>query len=110
MRLRYTCGQKVVCPAVPGQRRVQVYDFNVHTSRLLAPNPSLYVVLEDSVIEAKDIFTRDVRTCLPYYSLTCQVPDQYSGFMIDEQRIIGLKVCASYFQRLACSDSNASVT
>jgi len=108
--LRYVHGTRVVCPVLQpsGESRVEVLDFNVHASRapttaekLAAtrlgidpeqPPEGAHLVCEPSVFPAGLVFAKEVVTSLPYYSVPA--PGQlepYVGYMIDEQRLLGLK-------------------
>lgn len=108
---RYVHGTRVVCPVLQpsGECRVEVLDFNVHASRaptaaekLAAvrlgidperPPEGARLVREPSVFAAEMVFATQVVTALPYY--TAPAPGQcepYVGYMIDEQRLLGLKV------------------
>lgn len=101
----------MVCPVLQptGESRVEVLDFNVHASRpptaaekLAAarmdidterPPEEARFVCEPSVFAAETVFANEVVTALPYYSMPA--PGQcepYVGYMIDEQRLLGLKV------------------
>jgi hypothetical protein len=81
---------------------MRVLDFNV---RPFLKNPSLMhsgtsdasisenrLVTTPSRIEANAMFGEDVVTRLPYRTLSRIGPVQYSGIMIDEERLVGLKV------------------
>ncbi|KAK0441239.1 uncharacterized protein EV420DRAFT_1580445 [Desarmillaria tabescens] len=87
--MRYAYGEKVVCPAIPGRNIVQVLDFNIHPSRprprTLFPFSRGRVVTGPTTLDRMHIFKEKVRTNLPWEK-------EYSGFMIDEQRIIALKM------------------
>ena len=101
----------MVCPVLQpsGESRVEVLDFNVHASRApteaeklaatrLGIDPEQLpegarLVREPSVFPAGLVFAKEVVTSLPYYSVPA--PGQfepYVGYMIDEQRLLGLKV------------------
>jgi hypothetical protein len=105
-----------VCPVLQntGESRVEVLDFNVHASRGPTKGEKLAatrlgidperapegarLVCEPSVFPAGVVFAKEVVTALPYYSVPA--PGQcepYVGYMIDEQRLLGLKV-----RRLSC--------
>ncbi len=109
-------GARVVCPVLQssGESLVEVLDFNVHPSR--APTEAETVagsrigidassqaegsrlVGGPSMFPAGEVFAKEVITALPYYAVPA--PGQgksYVGFMIDEQRLLGLKV------RLCCA-------
>jgi hypothetical protein len=108
---RYVHGTRVVCPVLQpsGESRVEVLDFNVHALRAPVAAEKLAavrlgidsetqpegprLVREPSVFSAEMVFETDVVTALPYY--TAPAPGQcepYVGYMIDEQRLLGLKV------------------
>ena len=110
-RTRYVHGTRVVCPVLQlsGENRVEVLDFNVHASRAPTKAEKLAatrlgidserlpegarLVCEPSVFPADLVFAKEVVTSLPYYSVPA--PGQlepYVGYMIDEQRLLGLKV------------------
>lgn len=110
-KTRYVHGTRVVCPVLQpsGECRVEVLDFNVHASRVptaaekLAaarlgidadrPTEGARLVREPSVFSAEMVFAKEVATSLPYY--TVPAPGQcepYVGYMIDEQRLLGLRV------------------
>jgi hypothetical protein len=108
---RYVHGTRVVCPVLQpsGDRRVEVLDFNVHPSRaptsaeklaatrlgidIEKPPEGSRLVCEPSVFPADDVFAKKVVTELPYYSVPAPGErEQYVGYMIDEQRLLGLKV------------------
>ena len=100
-----------MCPVLQpsGDGRVEVLDFNVHVSRaptnaekraatrlgidLDQPPEGARLVREPSVFPAGEVFAKQVVTALPYYSVPAPGPrEQYVGYMIDEQRLLGLKV------------------
>ncbi len=89
---RYVFGQKVVCPAIEDSTELEVLDFNVHLSKLLPDTPVRTAFVGDSIVEDDEVFESPVHTNLPFYSLKRRMPKIYTGYMIDEQRIIGLKV------------------
>ncbi len=101
----------MVCPVLQrsGESRVEVLDLNVHPSRaptaaekLAAsrlgidpeePAEGSRLVCEPSVFPAIGVFAKEVVTRLPYYSVLAPGQDEsYVGYMIDEQRLLGLKV------------------
>lgn len=72
---------------------------------------SYTVHTEPSFVSASDIFVSDVVSKLPYtHTVRKDLCAMYSGFMIDDERIIGLKVsivlfflvCASLGERPLC--------
>ncbi|KAH9024633.1 hypothetical protein EDB85DRAFT_1894251 [Lactarius pseudohatsudake] len=91
-----------------GECRVEVLDFNVRASRaptaaeklaasrlgidLKEPVEGSRLVCEPSVFPAAGIFAKEVVTRLPYYSVPAPGQhESYVGYMIDEQRLLGLK-------------------
>jgi hypothetical protein len=104
-------GARVVCPVLQpsGVSRVEVLDLNVHVSRapsaaeklaasrlgidLEKPAEGSRLVCEPSVLPAGGVFAKEVVTWLPYYSVPAPGQGElYVGYMIDEQRLLGLKV------------------
>jgi hypothetical protein len=88
-----------------------VHDFNtyaVRAARVLAeasgqsqqgnwskqlPNGNrMTLKMEDSVLTAGDIFTEDVRSSLPYIEIITRDKYRYEGVLLDEERILGVKV------------------
>ena len=47
---------------------------------------------EDSVISAGSVFKEDVRSSLPYIEIVTQAEYRYVGVLIDDERILGMKV------------------
>ena len=47
----------------------------------------------ESVLTAGRIFNEDVRSSLPYVEIVTENKYHYEGVMIDDQRILGFKVC-----------------
>ncbi|KAH9018313.1 hypothetical protein EDB84DRAFT_1276248 [Lactarius hengduanensis] len=111
LRSRYVHGSRVVCPVLQpsGECRVEVLDFNVHASRaptaaeklaasrlgvnLEEPIEGSQLVCEPSVFPTGGVFAKEVVTRLPYYSVPAPGQrESYVGYMIDEQRLLGLKV------------------
>src|SRR5712691_7422928 len=60
--------------------------------------------VEDSVLTAGPIFKEDVRSSLPYVETVTQDKYPYDGVMIDEERILGLKVRFNSFCHHHCID------
>jgi len=96
---RYVQGQRVITPPHlhEGRRTIQVFDFNVHASRTRAQFDAdgllcNQLINHPSVIQVGSVFKKPVVTCLPYHILRREDSEVYSGFMIDEERIVGLKV------------------
>ncbi|KAK0484302.1 hypothetical protein EDD18DRAFT_707055 [Armillaria luteobubalina] len=94
--MRYAHGQRVVCPALPGRNIVQVLDFNVHPScpRLQTTFHLTRgrLITGSTTLDRAHTFREKIRTTLPFYSTSREMEKEYSGFMIDEQRIIALKM------------------
>jgi hypothetical protein len=51
------------------------------------------VKVEESVLNAGSVFKEDVRSSLPYVEIVTRAEYRYEGVLIDEERILGLKVC-----------------
>ena len=49
--------------------------------------------VDDNVIAAGSVFQDDVRSSLPYVEVVTLAEYRYDGVMIDEERILGMKVC-----------------
>ena len=100
-----------MCPVLQpsGETRVEVLDMNVHASRastaaeklaasrlgidIEKPAEGSRLVVEPSVFPAGGVFAEEVVTWLPYYSVPAPGQGElYVGYMIDEQRLLGLKV------------------
>ena len=100
-----------MCPVLhpSGDHRVEVLDMNVHalrapsaTEKLAAarlgidiekPLEGSRLVCEPSVFPLGGVFAKEVVTGLPYYAVPAPGQgESYVGYMIDEQRLLGLKV------------------
>jgi len=107
-----TAGQRVVALEEVTPTPIIVRDFNpyaVRATRALAavsgqlqqgnwskqlPNGNRMTLnVEDSVLNPGFIFEEDVRSSLPYVEIMTEREYHYTSAMIDEQRILGLKVC-----------------
>lgn len=92
-----------------GESRVEVLDFNAHISRapttaekLAAtrlgidpeqPPDGARLVCEPSVFPVDLVFANEVVTSLPYYAVPAPGQHEpYIGYMMDEQRLLGVKV------------------
>jgi len=103
---------RIVCSVLQlsGESRVEVLDFNAHISRVpttaekLAatclgidpeqPPDGARLVCEPSVFPADLVFANEVVTSLPYYAVPAPGQHEpYIGYMMDEQRLLGVKVC-----------------
>jgi len=90
--LRYVQGSRVVRPPEyhDGHGALEVWDFNVlpgqheETRRSNRTNASTKV--------AASLFRESLRSSLPYQAQVRMVKEEYGAFMIDEERIIALKV------------------
>jgi len=96
--LRYVHGQKVVCPphSISRTYLLEVLDFNIHTKRLpeeiVTGNTRFTIHTESSLVPKSEIFMENVMTRLPYTrTVRNDMGDFYSGFMIDEERLVGLR-------------------
>jgi hypothetical protein len=134
---RYVNGYRVVMPThigLPdtfqdsqGHTELCVYDFNVHPKRtndpcspLMDPHQQQLAADEEpfwsysvnstpTILPEKNVFAAPVISTLPYAVSSRSGAPKYTGFMIDEQRIIGMKAsfivffeCAN-FDELVCS-------
>lgn len=102
---RYVHGSRVVLPPFVSatwpllESTLCVLDFNVHPKRADDPVPlhdpakGCQLITEPSRVPATTVFEEDVVTSLPYLASTRSGKFHYSGFMIDDERIIGMKVC-----------------
>lgn len=65
------------------------------------PNGNLMTVkVDDSVLAAGSVFKDDVRSSLPYVEVVTRTEYFYEGVLIDEERILGLKVCTRIVLRV----------
>ena len=102
---RYVHGARVVQP--PFWRTptsLSVLDFNVHPTRVNDPAGPLEssdaddygvtygVITAPTVINRGQVFRHTVTTRLPYSESRREGTYNYSGFLIDDERIIGMKV------------------
>ncbi|KZT66482.1 hypothetical protein DAEQUDRAFT_674869 [Daedalea quercina L-15889] len=108
--LRYVHGSRVVLPPFLTTWPVLdstlcVLDFNVHPKRWddvvlpEIPGTSYQFVTDPSTVLAGTVFQDDVVTSLPYSASTRSGKFHYSGFMIDDERIIGMKVCYNILRK-----------
>ena len=58
--------------------------------------------VEDRVLTAGSIFKEDVRSSLPYVEIMTQSEYDYEGVVIDDERIMGLKVCFEVVDLCIC--------
>ncbi|KAF8625451.1 hypothetical protein AX17_006852 [Amanita inopinata Kibby_2008] len=92
--LRYVQGERVVCPpAYHGGRGImEVWDFHVSGDEIESVDPKRRLMIEPSTVTATQLFKKPIRTMLPYHSTMRVIGDDYGAFVIDEERVIGLKV------------------
>ena len=108
-----TAGQRAVTMVDGDITPIIVRDFNpyaVHSARARAaaseylqqgcdwsedlPNGNVMTLrVDDSVISAGSVFKEDVRSSLAYVEVVTRAEYRYEGVLIDEERILGLKVC-----------------
>lgn len=95
---RYVHGQRVVYPSSLNENglQVEVLDFSVHSTDQQSYNYwKLSQINQCSFgtrIAADNIFIKPVTTYLPYRLLRRPELCSYSGVMIDDERLIGLRV------------------
>ncbi|KAF9467524.1 hypothetical protein BDZ94DRAFT_961713 [Collybia nuda] len=93
--LRYVHGQRVVYPQETGNSMgtLQIMDFNMwpDVSKSTDSKTVKTICTRPTTLNTAHIFQRRVVTHLPYRTIVREVPDNYSAFMIDEDKIIGLK-------------------
>ncbi|TCD61584.1 hypothetical protein EIP91_008187, partial [Steccherinum ochraceum] len=117
--LRYVHGLRVVLPPIPSHIpghtghgtggsplcRVCILDFNVHPKRIDDPcpigyergaNPTFEISDETSMIPAGEIFEHNVMSRLPFSVASRTGRFMYSGFLIDEERLIGMKLSMAF--------------
>jgi len=61
-------------------------------SKQLPDGDRLTLTVEDSVVAAGSIFKEDVRSSLPYVEIVTQNDYLYHGVMMDDERILGVRV------------------
>ena len=68
------------------------------------PNGNVMTLnVDDSVLTAGSVFKDDVRSSLPHVEVMTRAEYRYLGVFIDEERIVGLKVCPKVFLRVGYS-------
>lgn len=105
------------------EQELRVLDFNVYPKRMddpcnemspYGPSDSCNqepcdvprwrheVITEPSYIDARELFVDIVKTHLPYTVTARRGVWRYTGFMIDEERIVGMKVCIFFvYERMS---------
>lgn len=86
---RYVHGQRVICPTY---ETIQVLDFARPTHPSSPGASKTFLRSNPSRIPKESIFVKDVVTHLPYYAVNRAIAQRFFAYMIDEERIIGLKV------------------
>ncbi|KAF8998302.1 hypothetical protein BDQ17DRAFT_1362390 [Cyathus striatus] len=87
--LRYVHGERVVF-ASQGDEIVRMFDFNVASAQYgLSSNRELF--RGPYVMDEPALFVDKVHTHLPFHSVTFTVDKPHYAYMIDEDRILGLK-------------------
>jgi len=119
-----TAGQRSVTMEEGAPTPILVRDFNLYAvraarARAIASGQSqrcnwnkklpngnqMTLKVEDSVLIAGSVFKEDVRSSLPYVEIVTQTEYRYEGVLIDEERILGLKVCRSFSFHCRCIKS-----
>ncbi|KAH6902609.1 hypothetical protein BKA70DRAFT_641092 [Coprinopsis sp. MPI-PUGE-AT-0042] len=100
--LRYVHGSRVVCP--PTLDHIRILDFNIQWSlpQGFSFRPGLEQLLctTPSVVPRGSVFSKDVESCLPYLSSTLKMDLKYDSYMIDHERIVGLKTAGMQNERI----------
>ena len=110
-----TAGQRAVMMEVVLPSPIIVQDFNPYAvraalalaaesgqsqqgdwSKQLPDGDRMTLTVEDSVLTAGLIFKEDVRSSLPYVEIVTQNDYWYNGVMMDDERILGLRVCFEF--------------
>ncbi|KAH7907612.1 hypothetical protein BJ138DRAFT_1159727 [Hygrophoropsis aurantiaca] len=95
--LRYVHGKRVVIPTYNDHgHTMEVLDFNVKATarqlvQRLKASTWIQTVTEGSRIAAETVFASTVTTFLPYRALNTEEFSGFSGMMIDDERLVGLK-------------------
>jgi hypothetical protein len=71
-------------------------------SKLLPNGNMMTLNVEESMLTAVHIFEEDVRSSLPYVEVVTQNEYDYVGVMVDDQRILGMKVRSGSGRRRIC--------
>lgn len=131
--------------ALPGpqdelrDRELRIFDFNVHPQRVDDPCDTLVdlhrqkqlskgkepqwqyeLINEPTVLPGRDLFRGQVVSNLSYSTSRLRGAWRYTGFMIDDQRLVGMKVgtfmsccgacvLTTHFPRTRCSTTPAHV-
>jgi hypothetical protein len=95
--ISYAQGQRFVCPQEGSTRNtLRILDFNVSPGDRQHAKSGVDVTrticTTPTRLPRDNIFRREVVTNLTYCTTTRTIFDSYSAYMIDEDRIIGLKV------------------
>ena len=87
--IRYVHGQRVICST---PETIQVLDFARPTHPLSPRASKTFLRSNPSRIPKESLFVQDVVTHLPYYVVNRAISQGFFAYMIDEERIIGLRV------------------
>jgi hypothetical protein len=108
-----TAGQRAVTMEDGASTPIIVRDFNTYAVRsararaaagghlqqrcdwneVLPNGNTMTLKVDNSVLVAGSVFKDDVRSSLPYVEIVTREEYHYEGVLIDEERILGLKVC-----------------
>ncbi|THH13948.1 hypothetical protein EW146_g6329 [Bondarzewia mesenterica] len=92
--LRYVHGERVVLPFPIGDHTaskiLEVLDFNPRLGRCSREDQS-GLETEPTVLPAGALFAEPVETRLPYRRVTAIDPQHHSGYMIDDEHLVGLR-------------------
>lgn len=89
---RYVQGARVILPPESHEERgvMEVWDFNVTSGQCEKSQSNRY---NASTRAAATLFTEPLKTYLPSQARVRRVKEEYGAFMIDEERVIAVKVC-----------------
>lgn len=95
---------------------LRVLEFNVHPKRINDPtgmslqceSPLVSYTIKDgpSTVPRGRVFVHDIVTSLPYMESSRAGSFNYSGFLIDDERIIGMKVRDCPLSFIPCMSEN----
>ncbi|KAA1474117.1 hypothetical protein DENSPDRAFT_313633 [Dentipellis sp. KUC8613] len=96
-----TAGQRYVCAADPdqGEAPIVLRDFNPYNvwrqrqrEERGEDTGRMRIVESSSVITSSGLFKRDLESALPYTEVESERPYMYDGVLIDEERMLGLRI------------------
>ena len=101
------CRQRSVCISTHAEidpSPITIRDFNPYSvARYTQPEPDKEtdqnagirrLVTEATVLEPRHVFTEHVWSALPYVEVASRQRYDYTAVLMDEERILGLRVCA----------------